>query len=144
MDKHLLERLTNKYSKREILKVLNEAIDEEKFRRGGYDYNKIILTKDFNFMPKELFKERTKIRGAYNAHKKILKKFEKLNWINPQGDIIIPKGTIMTCYDESIDAFGTRDLRVYDFHIDDADIYFFLYPAHHDTDKFFKSVKLYK
>lgn len=133
--KHLIEYIN---------KNVNEAIDEEKFRRGGYDYDKIILTKDFNFMPKDLFIERSKVRGAYNAHKKILKKFEKLNWINTKGDIIIPKGTIMTCYDESTDAFDTHDLRIYDFHIDDADIYFFLYPTHHDVEKFFKSVKLYK
>lgn len=127
-----------------LYEYINEAIDEEKFRRGSYDYVKIILIKDFNFMPKDLFIERSKVRGAYNAHKKILKKFEKLNWINPNGDIIIPKGTIMTCYDESISAYDTRDLREYGFHIDEDDIYFFLYPAHHDVEKFFKSVKLYK
>ena len=127
-----------------LIEYVNESIDEEKFRRGGYDYVKIILTKDFNFMSKDLFIERSKIRGEYNAHKKILKKFEKLNWINPKGDIIIPKGTIMTCYDESTSVYDMKDLRVYGFHIDDADMYFFLYPAHHDVDKFFKSVKLYK
>ena len=127
-----------------LIEYVNESIDEEKFRRGGYDYVKIILTKDFNFMSKDLFIERSKIRGEYNAHKKILKKFEKLNWINPKGDIIIPKGTIMTCYDESTSVYDMKDLRVYGFHIDDADMYFFLYPAHHDVDKFFNSVKLYK
>lgn len=130
----------------EYIEYINEAIDEEKFRMGGYEYDKIILTKDFNFMPKDLFIERSKVRGSYNAHKKILKKFEKLNWINPKGDIIIPKGTIMTCYSGTgIEAYDVnRSLRIYDFHIDEPDMYFFLYPAHHDVEKFFKSVKLYK
>lgn len=53
--KHLIEYIN---------KDINEAIDEEKFRRSGYDYDKIILTKDFNFMPKDLFIERSKVRGA--------------------------------------------------------------------------------
>lgn len=48
-----------------LKEMIKEAIDEEKFRRGGYDYDKIILTKDFNFMPKDLFIERSKVRGEY-------------------------------------------------------------------------------
>ena len=129
----------------EYIKYINEAIDEEKFRMGGYYYKEIILTKDFNYMSKADFLERSKIRpGSYGAHKKLLKKFEKLNWIDSNGDIIIPKGTIMTCYGKSMEAYGTRNLNVYDFSLHATDSIFFLYPAHHDTEKFFKSVKLYK
>jgi hypothetical protein len=127
-----------------LKECINEALNRERFEKGGYEYKEIILTKDFNYMSKADFLERSKIRpGSYCAHKKLLKKFEKLNWINPEGDIIIPKGTIMTCYGESMEAFGTRHLDVYDFSLHATDSIFFLYPAHHDVDKFFKSVKLY-
>jgi hypothetical protein len=123
---------------------INEALNRERFEKGGYEYEEIILTKDFNYMSKADFLERSKIRpGAYGAHKKLLKKFENLNWINSNGDIIIPKGTIMTCYDKSIDAYGKRNLDIYDFSLHATDSIFFLYPAHHDVEKFFKSVKLY-
>lgn len=134
--KHLIEYINEG--------VVNEAIDKERFERGGYDYKEIILTKDFNYMSKDDFLKRSKVRGSYNAHKKLLKKFEKLNWIDSNGDIIIPKGTIMTCYDASMEVYDMRNLTVYDFHLNDTDSIFFLYPAHHDVDTFFKSVKLYK
>ena len=48
------------------------------------------------------------------------------------------------CYGESMEAYGARNLDIYDFSLPATDSIFFLYPAHHNVDTFFKSVKLYK